>query len=139
MILRPTLITCCLVLASCGGQTAAVKTADRLEQVENDCVMLTAKASFETGDTAPSNFCYCMVQLLEDSPDIHVDAISQTLAVVADEHLKSGDPFADIASRIHTAADAPDASDRSVSLGIGITMVEDLSGEVDVRARGGRC
>lgn len=139
MIFRPALITLCLVLAACGGQTSAVQTADRLEQVENDCSMLTAKASFETGDTAPSNFCYCMVQLLEESPELHVDAISQTLAVVADEHLKSGDAFADIAAKLHEAADSPNASDRSLSLGIGITMVEDLSGKVNVRAKGGRC
>ena len=90
MIFRSVLITLSLVLASCGGQTATVKTAERLEQVENDCGLLAAKAAFETGDTAPSNFCYCMVQLLEESPELHVDAISQTLAVVADEHLKSG-------------------------------------------------
>ena len=139
MIFRPALITLCLILASCGGQSAAVKTAERLEQVENNCGMLATKASLETGDTAPSNFCYCMVQLLEESPDIHVDAISQTLAVVADEHMKSGDQFADIAAKLHAAAESPDASDRSVSLGIGITMVEDLSGQVGVRAKGGRC
>ena len=139
MILRPAAITLCLILASCGGQTAAVKSAERLEQVENDCGMLAAKAALETGETAPSNFCYCMVQLLEESPDIHVDAISQTLAVVADEHLKSGAPFADIAAKLHAAAESPDATDRSVSLGIGITMVEDLSGQVDMRAKSGRC
>ncbi len=139
MFLRPLVITFSLALAACGGQTTPVKTAERLEQVENNCGILASKASLETGETAPSNFCYCMVQLLEDSPDIHVDAISQTLEVVADEHRKSGEQFADIATKLHQAAASPDASDRSVSLGIGIKLVEDLSVEVDLRAKGGRC
>ena len=53
--------------------------------------------------------------------------------------LNRGDQFADIAAKLHAAAESPDASDRSVSLGIGIKMVEDLSGQVDQRAKGGRC
>ena len=138
MIFRTALITSCLALVSCGGQSA-VATSERLEQVENNCGMLAAQAAFETGDTAPTNFCYCMVQLLEDGPDMRVDAISQTLAVIVDEHLKTGDPFSAIAAQMVRAANMPDASDRSKSLGIGIQMVQDLSTEVDTLAKRGQC
>ena len=139
MIIRPGLITLCLVLASCGGETAAVKTAERLEQVENDCGVLTAQAAFNPGDATATNYCYCMVQLLEERPDIHVDAISRTFTVVTDEHMKSGDPFTAIAAKLHAEADSPDASDRSKALGIGISLVEDLSNQADKRAAGGAC
>lgn len=139
MFVRGVVISLSLALAACGGDSVSVKTAERLEQVENNCGMLAAKAALETGETAPSNFCYCMVQLLEESPDVHVDAISQTLTVVAEEHDKSGDAFADIAMKLHEDAASPDASDRSVSLGIGIKLVEELSSKVDQRAKGGRC
>ena len=57
MIFRTVLVSSCFVLASCGAQSAT-QTAERLEQVENDCGMLTTEASLETRGTAPSNFCY---------------------------------------------------------------------------------
>jgi len=136
---RFSLISLSLVLASCGGDATATKTADRLEQVADNCGLLTANAELETGGAAPTNFCYCMVQLLEEKPEIHIDAIGQTLIVVAEEHVKSGDSFATIAAGIHADAKSPDASDRSKSLGIGISLVEELSGAVDERAKSGRC
>ena len=138
MIIRAIIITSCLGLAACGGQTA-VNTSDRLEQVENNCGMLASQASLDTGDTAPTNFCYCMVQLLEESPPVHIDAISQTLAVVAEEHLKTGDTYPAIASRLHGESSSVHADERSKSLGIGMKLVDDLTREVNARAKGGNC
>ena len=138
MIFRTVLITSCLVLVSCGGQSK-VNTTERLEQVENNCSMLASQASFDTGETAPTNFCYCMVQLLEERPDVHIDAISQTFAVVAEEHLKSGDSYSDIASSLQQASSEAGASDRSKALGIGINLVGELTSEVSERAKAGRC
>ena len=138
MIFRIILASSIFGLVACGAQTTA-NSGDRLEQVENDCGVLATEASLNTGKAATQNFCYCMVQLLEEGPDVNVDAVSQTLAVVTEEHKKSGKKYGEIATTLREAAEASNASGRSVSLGIGVDLVEDISKKIKKRSKSGTC
>jgi len=137
MFFRAAIFAGLFIVAACGG--AEVTLEDRIQDAGTSCKSLVSNASLKTAGLEPDAYCACMVSVLEEWPEDRAVAVSHTLVYMSKHAETEGLKFKVLATKLIDEANAPDASDLSANLGVGVGFVNQLVGRVSRRASNNKC
>lgn len=129
-MLRSLSLVFAFILVSCGGGAPS-----HVEETERYCLSLVESNAW----AVDASFCGCAADTLSAKSEIHMDSVKRTLEVIVQENSESGQTLGEISQKLTAASKRPDADDRSVNLGTGIRLVEELIAETNTRLSAGDC